>query len=625
MLKNNNFVLYKNQPAIITGLSDGKYVVEYCTSSKNGKKIEFSQQKVRDKDIISLGNLFVTKEQISSLYEKKIDTEEADKYLETLYELFSEENIENISFEELLEYSGLQSVQDCWNLFLSLQVTTLFTQISDSLTYKPRTKEEIENEKNKFLLKKAEAENRIAFLERLKTRNLLLPDDVQQMQDVEALALGGTDKSRTMKEISLRETQEKAHKLLLDTGIWTMYKNPHPARHGLSIHSATEQLGTPPEEERITLDHIAYAIDNKWSTDPDDAIAFDGKYVWIHIADPASNVMPDSSIDISARNRGSTLYIPEGAARMLAESCLEDYALGLTEISRALSFKIELDENGSMISYDVMKTFVKVKRFSYEEVEEKKNEPEFAVLYDIARKNESRRLKSGAVSITLPEVHISVENNSVSIHPINHIESENVVKEFMLMAGEAAARFAFKNEIPFPFISQEKPDIPKEIPEGLCGQYKLRKCMRSRSVGITPKQHAALGLGMYSQVTSPLRRYGDLVAHQQLRAFIDKRELLNKDQMIERIGAGDAAAMATSKAERNSRLHWVLVYLKENPDWTGEAIIVEIKGKNATCLIPSLGMETSLIISSQKTQNESIIVKAGNINIPELSVSFQEI
>ena len=71
MLKNNNFVLYKNQPAIITGLSDGKYVVEYCTSSKNGKKIEFSQQKVRDKDIISLGNLFVTKEQISSLYEKK--------------------------------------------------------------------------------------------------------------------------------------------------------------------------------------------------------------------------------------------------------------------------------------------------------------------------------------------------------------------------------------------------------------------------------------------------------------------------------------------------------------------------------------------------------------------------
>ena len=193
------------------------------------------------------------------------------------------------------------------------------------------------------------------------------------------------------------------------------------------------------------------------------------------------------------------------------------------------------------------------------------------------------------------------------------------------MAGEAAARFAFKNEIPFPFISQEKPDIPKEIPEGLCGQYKLRKCMRSRSVGITPKQHAALGLGMYSQVTSPLRRYGDLVAHQQLRAFIDKRELLNKDQMIERIGAGDAAAMATSKAERNSRLHWVLVYLKENPDWTGEAIIVEIKGKNATCLIPSLGMETSLIISSQKTQNESIIVKAGNINIPELSVSFQEI
>ena len=78
-------------------------------------------------------------------------------------------------------------------------------------------------------------------------------------------------------------------------------------------------------------------FDGEHSTDPDDAVGYDGEYVWVHIADPASSVAPDSVIDIAARNRGTTLYIPEGASRMLAEQSLSDYALGLKRKSLALS------------------------------------------------------------------------------------------------------------------------------------------------------------------------------------------------------------------------------------------------------------------------------------------------
>lgn len=42
-----------------------------------------------------------------------------------------------------------------------------------------------------------------------------------------------------------------------------------------------------------------------------------------------------------------------------------------------------------------------------------------------------------------------------------------MVREMMLLAGEGAARFAFKNSIPFPYVSQEAPTIPDDIPEGL--------------------------------------------------------------------------------------------------------------------------------------------------------------
>lgn len=627
MFKTKSLVLYKNQPALLQEVSTDKYTILYCTAlpSPGGKPAQFTTQKVREKDIELL---FETtsgeKTLLVQLLQVSEDAKAMQERIEPLYELLSEEEdsfTTPVSFADLQDYADVKTAQDSWLLYKALKNTLFFTE-QDSLSFMVQTKEVIARQEEKNRAKEAELENRSAFIQRLKAKKLNLPADAQLMQDVEALALGQSDKSKTMKEAGFTETPEKAHKLLLDTGVWTVTKNPYPTRWGLSTQSATQRLAPPPEEERITLEQEAYAIDNQWSTDPDDAIAFDGQYVWVHIADPASSVYPDSPIDIAARHRGATLYIPEGAVRMLAEDSLEDYALGLTPLSRALSFCIELDKNGAVLSCKVLKTLVKVKRYTYEEADMQKDSPQLAPLYAIARRNEQRRLKAGAVSITLPEVHISVTDGIVNISPALSWESNNVVREFMLLAGEAVAKFAFKNGIPFPFVSQEKPDLPTNILDGYAGQYQLRRCMRSRSLGVTPMQHAGLGLGMYTQVTSPLRRYSDLVAHQQLRAFIDGRPLLNKDTMLERIAAGDAAAGASVKAERKSNLHWTLVYLTQNPQWEGDAVVVELKGKQALCLIPSLAQETLLTPSRTVALNDTIKVRAGNIDIPTLSVNF---
>lgn len=627
MFKTKSLVLYKNQPALLQEVSTDKYTILYCTAlpSPGGKPAQFATQKVREKDIELL---FETtsgeKTLLVQLLQVTEDAKAMQERIEPLYELLSEEEdsfTTPVSFADLQDYADVKTAQDSWILYKALKNTLFFTEQAP-LSFMVQTKEVIARQEEKNRAKEAELENRSAFIQRLKAKKLNLPADAQLMQDVEALALGQSDKSKTMKEAGFTETPEKAHKLLLDTGVWTVTKNPYPTRWGLSTQSATQRLAPPPEEERITLEQEAYAIDNQWSTDPDDAIAFDGQYVWVHIADPASSVYPDSPIDIAARHRGATLYIPEGAVRMLAEDSLEDYALGLTPLSRALSFCIELDENGAVLSCKVLKTLVKVKRYTYEEADIQKDSPQLAPLYAIARRNEQRRLKAGAVSITLPEVHISVTDGIVNISPALSWESNNVVREFMLLAGEAVAKFAFKNGIPFPFVSQEKPDLPTNILDGYAGQYQLRRCMRSRSLGVTPMQHAGLGLGMYTQVTSPLRRYSDLVAHQQLRAFIDGRPLLNKDTMLERIAAGDAAAGASVKAERKSNLHWILVYLTQNPQWEGDAVVVELKGKQALCLIPSLAQETLLTPSRTVALNDTIKVRAGNIDIPTLSVNF---
>lgn len=630
MISKNSVLLYKKNPALVTEVASSagdKFTIQYCTApaTPTGKKAVYATQKVRDKDFAVL-----SEDKASSI--DNVLAVKGEGFVSAVKEawelLLSDESTasEEISFADIASYALSElKADDSWGFYCALRDTFYFEEVSP-LLFVPRSEDAVSALVQKAENKGKEEELRAAFIARLKSRELE-EGDSKYMVDVEALALGKSEHSRTLHDAKITETPENAHKILLETKIWDITRNPYPVRWGLSMQSATEGLSSPPDEERMEVEGVSFAIDNAWSTDPDDAIAFDGKYLWVHIADPASTVAPDDKIDKMARDRGATLYIPEGASRMLSEDCLTDYALGLSEKSRALSFRILLDEKNAIEECQVFKTWVTVERLTYEGADERKDSPELAPLYEIARKNIERRNKAGAVQIELPEVHITVDSETkrVSIDTPPHPMSAIVVREAMLLAGEGAAWFAFKNKIPFPFVSQESPDIPSKLPDGLAGQFALRKCMHRRSVGVTPSPHAGLGLTMYSQVTSPLRRYSDLIAHQQLRAFIDGREVLDKDTMLERVSAGDAAMSASVKAERKSNLHWTLVYLLQNPDWEGEAVCVDIIGKQAKFLIPSIAQETTLIPDNAVQLNDVIKVKAGKIDIPNLTVTFKQI
>lgn len=633
MLKTGNIVLYKDRPALIRECAD-KYTIEYATGT----------QKVREKDICLLHEGPLSS--LSALFPSAQKDEERDVLnaaLNEAWELLQDENRPSFSLAEIAELAfGGFVPEKSWRIYDALAKHPHFSLLPPSPPEQPRFSLRSSEEAQKLLVKqdekKREKEERSAFIERLRKKRLLLPQDGVFMGEVEALALGKTDKSKVMQEAGMSASPEKAHKLLLDCGIWTIYRNPHPSRWGLSTQSATERLRCPQESERTKVDHIAYAIDSEWSTDPDDAIAFDGTYVWVHIADPADTVLPDSAIDKAARERGATLYIPEGASRMLAEESLSDYALGLPEngegakgdpYSRALSFRIKLNDDGAIEETAVLKTKVRVHRLTYAQADAQSS-GNLAALFKIADKNIERRKAAGAVFIQMPEVHISLEYSAnaangepaVRIEPIMRCRSAELVREFMLLAGEAAARFAFKNAIPFPFVCQEKPEIPRSLSEGLAGQYRLRRCMKSRTISTSPLAHAGLGLGMYSQVTSPLRRYSDLAAHEQLHAFLDGRPLLSKDSLLERISEGDAAASAAVKAERKSNLHWTLVYLLQHKDSRFEAVIVDTKENQAVVIIPALAQEALIPLVPGKTLNDTVYVQATGINIPELTATY---
>ncbi len=628
----NSLVLYKNQPAVVIDKDGEKFLIKFCTqpATPTGKKAVYGEQKVREKDVVLLHEGPVSSIENVLAFN---DSEISNQLMETYELLLSDESTasEPISLNDLAEYarSGLKA-DEAWGFYSKLSADIHFSMSAEefkngNIIFNLRSQEEIDAINQKNYEKEHEAEIRTAFINRLKNKQLELPGDAKFMGEVEAFALCKTDKSKVLVEAGVPQTIERAHQLLIETGIWDVTKNPYPTRFGFSFDSAREQLGAMPEEERVDIPGYAYAIDSESSTDPDDAVAYDGEYLWVHIADPASSVAPDSAIDLAARGRGTTLYIPEGASRMLCESCLEDYALGLKENSSALSFRIKLDSESQIEECEVMKTHVKVKRLTYKQAEELKESPELKPLFEITRKNRERREANGAVTIQMPEVHITVdkETKKVTVSPDEKYESNEMIAECMIMAGEGAARFAFKNQIPFSFASQEAPEFPEEIPEGWAGSFAKIKCMRKRSVGITPAPHAGLGVSFYSQVTSPLRRYGDLIAHQQLRAFIGGGYVLGKDEMLERVAAGDAASIAAKKASRLSDTHWKLVYLLQNPENEYEAFCIDRRGNDALFLIPALDMQTSLQNTGDFQLNQSVVLKMSKVDITTQNVMFQ--
>jgi exoribonuclease-2 len=196
------------------------------------------------------------------------------------------------------------------------------------------------------------------------------------------------------------------------------------------------------------------------------------------------------------------------------------------------------------------------------------------------------------------------------------------VTDAMLMTGEAAARFCLERDIPVPFAAQPRPD-KIEAPEEMAAMYAYRRRFKPTRLVGEPEPHFGLGLPLYTRATSPLRRYSDLLVHQQIRAWLAGVQLLSSQEVAQRVGEAEMASAAVRRAERLSNQHWKLVYLRDHPGWRGEAIIVE-KGENkTTVVIPELALEAKIRLRGDRALNERIRLSPREIDLPELGCYFR--
>lgn len=600
-IQTDSLVLYKDKPACVKQVGDKLEI-----RTERGKTV-----KVRSKDVT-----LIHPGPVQSLAALKPPSGD----VETAWELLDGQETNLVELAELVydEYTPASA----WAAWQLVAEGVYFRGTVESISV--RTATQIAQEQAAKAAKLAEQQARHESLNRLKAGHYLPDDDFHALKDIEALALSKRDRCHLLKELGQEETPEQAHALLLKLGYWQETVNPYPVRLAVEPESPRVDLPPLPDEARVDLTHLpAFAIDDEDSRDPDDAISLDGSRLWVHVADAAALVSPNSPLDLEARHRGSTLYLPERTITMLPPAVTPILALGLQETSPALSFGLDLDSAGEITHVEVVRSWVRVTRLTYPEVDRRIEEEAFNPLYHLARRNEARRVAQGAVQLDLPEVKVRVVDDEIIIRPLPRLKSRQLVTEAMLMAGEATAKFALERDIPVPFSTQPPPDMEPDISEGLAGMFARRKTLKRSEMKSNPAPHSGLGLPAYAQATSPLRRYLDLVVHQQLRAHLRGEPVLDSQAVFERVGAADAVSGSVRQAERLSRRHWTWVYLQRHPAWQGEAVVVEKRDKRGKILIPALQIESNFRLPKEMPLNTVLQVKSTQVRLPELQGSFR--
>jgi ribonuclease R len=318
-------------------------------------------------------------------------------------------------------------------------------------------------------------------------------------------------------------------------------------------------------------------IDPVDARDFDDAISLErverGHWLLgVHIADVSHFVREGSPLDQEARNRGTSVYLPDRVIPMIPEIVSNNLAsLQPGKVRYARTCWIEFTADGVPVHTAEERSAIKSgRRFTYEEVDVFLADPETPAvamtpevrellgrMRDLARILRARRMARGALQLEMPEVKIDLdrEGRVSGAHVVENTESHKIIEEFMLAANEAVANALaaagagflrrihpqpdprklrqlteFVSELGFEvdtlesrFELQRLLDMARGRPEEHAVHYAVLRSLTRAAYGPQEDGHYALASDCYCHYTSPIRRYPDLTVHRALEAIAKGR------------------------------------------------------------------------------------------------------
>ena len=338
-------------------------------------------------------------------------------------------------------------------------------------------------------------------------------------------------------------------------------------------------------------------IDPLGARDHDDAISVeeigDGYILGVHIADVGHFVKLGSALDMEAKKRGYTQYLPWTAVPMLPDILSGDLC-SLREGEKRFAFSciITLDKKCRIKKYRFAKSLIKVSNsVTYEQAKKlfEKKDAEICQLARVAAGLKKLRSENGILEMNTAEYKCEFNKNGLPARIVQRETdiSNSWVEECMLAANKCCALELQKRKLngiyrvhnaPDPAdvakLMQEEPNLFFDSPinpNKLLKNYdeknsqdkrifdlyshlvkkargnpilinKILRSMQKASYSSECTGHFALHWKDYAHFTSPIRRYADLWCHRELSGkkgkikdlcpMINEAEI--KNQKIER-------------------------------------------------------------------------------------------
>lgn len=344
-------------------------------------------------------------------------------------------------------------------------------------------------------------------------------------------------------------------------------------------------------EGRTDLRHVpTLTIDPVDARDFDDAISLcrneQGNWeLQVHIADVSYFVPEGSALDVEARGRATSVYLPDQVIPMLPETISNHLASLQPERNRlAKTVFMEYSPEGELRHFHVFNSVIRNQhRFNYEQIDQylenaepwkTRLKPEIFTLvsdmHELAMVLRKLRNKHGALELTLPEVKVDLDKLGKvrGAHLVHHTVSHQMIEEFMLAANQAVATWLDSKELPFLRRAHAPPNriklrrlnefvralgIPAEnmedrfeiqrVVNAVRGQpteyainYAILKSMSKAVYQAAFERHYALDMSHYCHFTSPIRRYPDLVVHRIVQKLIEGKPAKSDENVLEHLG-----------------------------------------------------------------------------------------
>ena len=413
-----------------------------------------------------------------------------------------------------------------------------------------------------------------------------------------------------LKKAGLNRPQD-AHNLLIKAGVWQRDENipllkaeqpveftPELMAHALSITEPTAEMLLADPRRKDFRDLDIFTIDGTSTRDYDDALHVErldngDVRVGVHISDVSHFMSAKDPLFAEAMERATSLYFPEGQIPMVPRELSQGvFSLIKDRVRPAISFLIRLSPEAEIISSKIVASVIQVKRrLSYSEVDRiMDKEEDLSLLNVIRQKLRLQRVDRGALLLSFPDVNLYVNNQGeVTIHLTpQDSPSRNLVSELMILANGVAADYLTAQEAPGLFRSQPPPR--KRLISGVQNSLQDIACQRrflSRGeLTVHPKPHSGLGLNSYTTVTSPIRRFLDMVIQMQISHMIrGKGILFSADQCKNFAGAIQQKLGRANTVRQQRHRFWILRYLEARVDEMVSALVVSHGPKRVNLLL----------------------------------------